>query len=282
MTLALVTLVVFLGHPMRQAVPPATTAAPAQPPVNCLAQIDAAVLAYCEGQEASRGAAKDRAVTAFRRAADLARDPALKKRALEQLEILYGPEHLNQPHALDPTLRELMALSHGDLAPWFRLAKLQERLEQFDAAESTLLGARSQKPDDPLPWRELGQYFTRRAGALTAIKDMEARAANPDGVTVDKDGIYEMGGAIEAPDRIGGPDPTPITPETVAAGFSGTVGLEIVVDQTGSVTSVKVIQSVPGKDAAAIAMVRLWRYRPAMLNGRPVPVRLRTVVMIGG
>jgi TonB family protein len=277
MTLALVTLVGFLGQTR-----PATPAAAAPPQLNCVTQTDPAVLAFCEGQEASRGATKDRAVTAFRRAADLARDPALKKRALEQLEILYGPDHLNQPHAIDPILRELMALSQGDLAPWFRLAKLQERLEQFDAAESTLLGARQQKPDDPVPWRELGQYFTRRAGALSAIKDSEARAANPDGVTADKDGIYEMGGAIEAPEQIGFGDATGFSPQDVAAGFIGTVGLEIVVDQTGSVASAKVVRSVPGQDAAALAMVKLWRFKPAMLNGRPVPVRLRTVVKIGG
>jgi TonB family protein len=278
MTLAVVTVIILLGQAPRQATP----APPAPPPINCQTQTDPAVLAFCEGQDALRGTAKDRAVTAFRRAADLARDPALKKRALDQLEILYGPDQLDQPHALDPILRELMALSHGDLAPWFRLAKLQERLEQFDAAESTLLGARQQKPDDPVPWRELAQFFTRRAGALTAIKDSEERAANPDGVTADKDGIYEMGGAIEGPQQIGFGDATPISPETVAAGFSGTVGLEIVIDQTGSVASAKVVRSVPGQDAAALAMVKLWRFRPAMLNGRPVPVRLRTVVKVGG
>ncbi len=276
MALALVSLIVVLGQA------PAPTAAPAPPPLNCVSPADPAIQAFCEGEQASRGAGKDRAVTAFRRAADLSRDPAMKKRALEQLEILYGPEHLNQPHALDPILRELMALSHGDLAPWFRLAKLQERLEQFDAAESTLMGARQEKPGDAAPYRELGQHFLRRAGAMTAAKDAEERAANPDGVTADKDGIYEIGGAIEPPERIGGGETTPISPEIVAAGFSGTVGLDIVVDQTGSVASATVIRSVPGLDAAAVAMVKLWRYRPAMLNGRPVPVRLRTVVKVGG
>jgi tetratricopeptide (TPR) repeat protein len=170
MTLAFVTVVILLGQTA-----PRPAAPPAQPPVNCFAQTDPAVIAFCAGQDAlsqsrREAGAMARAVEAFRRAADLSRDIALKKRALEQLELLYDAEHLNQPYAADPILRELMTLSHGDLAPMFRLAKLQERQEQFDAAESTLLAARQQKPDDPAPWRELGEYFTRRAGSLTAAK----------------------------------------------------------------------------------------------------------------
>jgi len=116
---------------------------------------------------------------------------------------------------------------------------------------------------------------------MMAVKQSEERAANPDGVTADRDGIYDISGAIEAPEQIGG-ERTPIPPETVAAGFSGTVGLELVVDQAGSVSSATVVRSVPGLDATALAMVKLWRFKPAMLNGRPVPVRLRTVVKIGG
>src|SRR6188474_3367105 len=183
MTLAFVTVVILLGQTA-----PRPPAPPAPPPVNCFAQTDPAVLAFCEGQEGARGSGKALAAAAFLRAADLARDPALKKRALEQLEVLYGPEHLNQPYAIDPILRELMALSHGDLAPMFRLAKLQERLDQFDAAESTLLAARQQKPDDPAPWRELAQYFTRRATAIAAEKEPK----KPDPDTPDRDGVYSL------------------------------------------------------------------------------------------
>src|SRR5688500_3743747 len=102
MTLAFVTVVILLGQSAPQPAAP-----PAPPPVNCFAQTDPAVLAFCEGQDAARGSGKAVAVAAFRRAADLTRDTALKKRALEQLEILYGPEQLNQPYAIDPILREL-------------------------------------------------------------------------------------------------------------------------------------------------------------------------------
>ena len=282
MTLAFVTVVILLGQAApRQAAPPA------QPPVNCFAQTDPAVMAFCAGQDAlSRDrqdpGARARAVEAFRRAADLSRDSALKKRALEQLEILYDAEHLNQPLAADPILRELIALTPGDLAPMFRLAKLQERQELFDAAESTLLAARQQKPDDPAPWRELGQYFARRAGTLAVAKEIEERANKPqDGVEPDKDGLYPVGGPVQAPELLS-PDTIPMPPEMTSGAVSGLVGIEVVVDEAGRVTSAKIIRSVAGLDAPALALVRQWRYKPATLNGRPVPVRFPAVVRFGG
>ena len=49
-------------------------------------------------------------------------------------------------------------------------------------------------------------------------------------------------------------------------------------DERGRVTDVKVLQSVPGLDATAVATARLWHFAPAMLNGRPVPVRFPAIV----
>lgn len=93
---------------------------------------------------------------AYRRGADLARDTVLKKYALHKLETVYDEKHLDQPRDAEPVLRGLIAISPGDLAPVFRLARAEERQEQFDAAESTLLAAHQLKPDDIEPtasWR---------------------------------------------------------------------------------------------------------------------------------
>jgi TonB family protein len=272
MTLAFVTVVILLGQAAPQAAAPA-----AQPAINCFAQTDPAVMAFCEGQDAARGSGKAAAAAAFRRAADLTRDSALKKRALEQLESLYGPDHLNQPYAIDPILRELMALSHGDLAPMFRLAKLQESQGQFDAAESTLLGARQQKPDDPAPWRELGEYFTRRATAMAAAE--KEKKQNPD--TPDRDGVYALGGSVQAPEKIS-TENVAMPLEVTAGGLSGDVTIMAVIDAVGRVRDAKILQSVRGLDDTALAAVRQWRFAPAMLNGQPVPVRMPVVVRFGG
>jgi tetratricopeptide (TPR) repeat protein len=176
---------------------------------NCAAPTDAATGAACAGDErlrnATAGDADDderdaawrQAAASFRRAADLARDPALKRYVLNQLEIAYDDKHLDQPRDAEPVLRELIAISPGDLAPVFQLARVQERQEQFDAAESTLLAAQQLKPDDVEPYRELAQYFARRASALSAEAARQERRNHPEETDQpDKDGVYRLGNGV--------------------------------------------------------------------------------------
>ena len=59
-------------------------------------------------------------------------------------------------------------------------------------------------------------------------------------------------------------------------GIQGTVRLEFVVEASGSVGDVRVIQSLhPDLDEAAIASTRKWRFRPGMEFGQPVDVIVR-------
>lgn len=55
----------------------------------------------------------------------------------------------------------------------------------------------------------------------------------------------------------------------VGSGVTGVVLLQVNVDSLGRVTAVRVSRSIPALDAAAIAAVRQWRFRPARSNGRP-------------
>jgi periplasmic protein TonB len=76
---------------------------------------------------------------------------------------------------------------------------------------------------------------------------------------------------IEAPKKIA--DVTPAYPHLArSTGIGGVVVLEAVIDAEGNVTGVQVIRSVPLLDQAAIDAVRQWRYSPALLNGKAVPV----------
>jgi protein TonB len=54
----------------------------------------------------------------------------------------------------------------------------------------------------------------------------------------------------------------------------GTVVLNVLIDHNGRVEAVEVIRGVQGTDldAAAIAAVRRWTYRPAVKDGVPVKV----------
>ena len=60
--------------------------------------------------------------------------------------------------------------------------------------------------------------------------------------------------------------------------IEGKVILELLVGRTGNVEEVKIIDSVPIFDQAAIDAARQWKYRPAMLKGAPVKVYLTAVV----
>lgn len=59
-----------------------------------------------------------------------------------------------------------------------------------------------------------------------------------------------------------------------AAGIHGSVSLEIVVKPDGTPDIVRVSRSLdPVLDAKAIECARKFRFRPATLDGKPVPVR---------
>lgn len=53
----------------------------------------------------------------------------------------------------------------------------------------------------------------------------------------------------------------------------GMVILEAIIDASGRVTAVRVLRSLPfGLEQSAVEAVRQWRYRPALLNGKPQSV----------
>ena len=53
--------------------------------------------------------------------------------------------------------------------------------------------------------------------------------------------------------------------------IEGTVLLELLIDSEGRVARSRVLQSVPGLDEAALACVQMWKFRPAVKGGTPVP-----------
>jgi protein TonB len=93
--------------------------------------------------------------------------------------------------------------------------------------------------------------------------------------------ILTPGGDVRPPvvlDRV-----EPDYPESARrARLQGTVILEATITTSGEVQQVRVLKSVnPLLDEAAVRAVRVWRYRPATLNGRAVPVYLTVTVRFG-
>ncbi len=65
----------------------------------------------------------------------------------------------------------------------------------------------------------------------------------------------------------------PVYPQlAIMTHVEGTVTIEAIISATGTVEDARVLSSVRLLDAAALAAVRQWVYRPTLLNGVPVPV----------
>ena len=67
-------------------------------------------------------------------------------------------------------------------------------------------------------------------------------------------------------------------PEAQAARVQGIVILEAVIGTDGHIRDVKVLQSIPLLDQAAIDAVKQWVYSPALMNGQPVAVAITVTV----
>ena len=86
-----------------------------------------------------------------------------------------------------------------------------------------------------------------------------------------------VGGVVRPPQKIHHVPPAyPAIAQ--AARISGTVTLEALIAEDGSVREVKVLKTVALLDAAAIDAVRQWRFTPTLLNGVPVQVIMSVTV----
>ena len=90
--------------------------------------------------------------------------------------------------------------------------------------------------------------------------------------------VYRVGKDVKPPKVIYDPDPA--YPEVAAkAGYDGTVVLWLVIKTDGTPDNIKVQRSIGmGLDEAAFESVRMWRFRPATLNGQPVPVMINVEI----
>jgi TonB family protein len=226
-----------------------------------------------DSQERSRRL--EQAALAYRRAVSLSTNPDTRSRALNRLADTYDLPRLNQPAALEPVLRELIALTPDDLIPVYRLADFQEHRELIEAAERTLLDARHSRPDEEEPNRRLAQFYARRVTELRKrnLTTPPETVSNPG--ERDASGVYRVGQSLAPPQRVDAPH---YPADAMAAGITGTVMAEVVIDPSGHVTDARIVRSIPLLDEAALASVRQWRFDPTVVNGEPVPVRMTVTV----
>jgi protein TonB len=86
------------------------------------------------------------------------------------------------------------------------------------------------------------------------------------------DAPLRVGGGVSRPEFITRVNPV-YTEIARRARLQGTVIVEAIIDERGSVTNVRVLKGLPmGLDRAAVDAVEKWKFRPAMFQGRPVKV----------
>lgn len=72
-----------------------------------------------------------------------------------------------------------------------------------------------------------------------------------------------------------------VPPADPGGGVEGTVLLQALVVEDGTVDQVTVVKSIPELDAAAMAAVRQWRFKPARAGGKPVAVWVAVPLVFG-
>jgi TonB family protein len=93
----------------------------------------------------------------------------------------------------------------------------------------------------------------------------------------DETKAVRVGGQIKEPKKLHHVDA--IYPRLARASrVQGTVALECVISPLGRVRVVRVVDSIPLLDSAAVEAVKQWVYAPTLLNGVPVPVIMTVTV----
>jgi len=91
-------------------------------------------------------------------------------------------------------------------------------------------------------------------------------------------GVYQVGGGVAAPQLIYAVDPE-FSDEARRAKFQGMCVVTLIVDAQGNPQRVRVVGHLGmGLDEKAVAAVRQYKFKPATLQGRPVPVEVNVEV----
>ena len=91
-------------------------------------------------------------------------------------------------------------------------------------------------------------------------------------------GLYHVGGGVSAPQLVFAPDPE-FSDEARRAKYQGVCVVSLIVDAQGMPQRVQVVRHLGmGLDEKAVEAVKQYKFKPAMLQGKPVPVEVNIEV----
>jgi tetratricopeptide (TPR) repeat protein len=120
-----------------------------------------------------------KAIENYTKAAEVAKNPLIKRRALEYLVAAYGSDKLNDPSQAEPVVLKMIQMDPGDPGAYFALSKIYEDAGRYEEAEQALTKAREAKPNDPSVYNTLGQYYNRQ-GEFEKTIEAYTKAADLD------------------------------------------------------------------------------------------------------
>ena len=120
-----------------------------------------------------------KAIENYTKAAELSKDPLIKRRAMEYIIAAYAPDKLNDPSQAEPIVQRMIAMDPGEPTAYFQLSKIYEDAGRYEEAEQALLKARDAKPNDPTVWNTMAGYYNRQ-GDFDKTMEAFAKAAELD------------------------------------------------------------------------------------------------------
>ena len=122
-----------------------------------------------------------KAIGYYQKASEVSPNEVYKKRALQYLVGVHGPDKLNKPEAAEPIVRKLIEMDPSDTTNYYQMAKLYEDAGNFEQAEAQFLKAREVKPDDPDVYAQLAGFYDKRGQFDKQMEALMTRAEkNPD------------------------------------------------------------------------------------------------------
>jgi tetratricopeptide (TPR) repeat protein len=122
-----------------------------------------------------------KAIRYYEKASEASPNEVYKKRALQYLVGVHGPDKLNDPTAAEPIVRKLIEMDPSDTTNYYQMAKLYEDAGNFDQAEAQFLKAREIKPDDSDVYLHLAGFYDKRGNFDKQMEALTTRAEkNPD------------------------------------------------------------------------------------------------------
>ncbi len=154
-----------------------------------------------------------------------------------------------------------------------------------DSAIAMLRGALADRPSDaPVRDALVEMLASKRIRLQQEMEELRGEIMTLRGTPVtraaegcDSRAALEVGQTIKAPMKMH--DVKPVYPAAaLGAGIGGTVVMQVTVGCSGDVLDAIVVRGVPELNEAALGAVNRWRYRPTLMNGTPIPVRLHVTI----